>query len=367
MAEFVRIALWPALAGLLAALLLLDRWTGPAASSQTATGVSGYRQAVATATPSVGNIYTARCVPERPRGSRLMNPFMPIPPGGPRQRIERSLGSGVIMSRAGYILTNNHVIQGAEAIQVLLSDGRSAAATVVGSDPTLDLAALQIQLDDLRPIPVANSDTLSVGDVVLAIGNPLGFGHSVTQGIVSGLGRMMFNLGAYEGYIQTDAVIHPGSSGGALVDHTGALVGINTLIYSPAEGRFNSNVNVGIGISLAIPSNLAEFAMQDLIRYGRVIRGWLGVEVELLPNQDRRSQRLLVLNVSSDGPAERAGLRAGDVITHFDDEPVSDVRLSMLDVELLRPGDKLKVTVARGGTVLDFDAIVGAEPQLRDS
>ena len=361
MSLFLRTMLWPALAGLLAALLILDRWVLPQTSAAAINNSPpGFRQAVATATPSVVNIYTARSVTDR-RTLRRSNPFMPIPPGVPRQRIERSLGSGVIMRENGYLLTNYHVIQGAEAIQVLLSDGRTLAATVVGTDQSLDLAALRVDLEDLTHIPLANSDTLSVGDVVLAIGNPLGFGHSVTQGIVSGLGRMMFNLGAYEGYIQTDAVIHPGSSGGALVDSSGALGGINTLIYTSSEGR--SSGNVGIGISLAIPSNIAEYAMNDLIRYGRVIRGWLGVEVELLPERDTRGQRLLVLGVSSDGPAERAGLRAGDVITHIADEPVNDVRLSMLDVEMLRPGDRLKVTVAREGDVMDFDAIVGAEPE----
>ncbi|MEM6483684.1 MAG: trypsin-like peptidase domain-containing protein [Pseudomonadota bacterium] len=354
--------MWPAIAGVLAALLILnERIPSTSPEQDTVYRLPGYRQAVATATPSVVNIYTKRSVADR-RGFRLLtNPFMPLPRGVPRQRIERSLGSGVIMRADGYILTNFHVVRGAQEIEVLLSDGRSVAATVVGTDESLDLAALRIDLENVSPIPIADSNTLSVGDVVLAIGNPLGFGHSVTQGIVSGLGRMMLNLGAYEGYIQTDAVIHPGSSGGALVDSSGALVGINTLIYTAGES--NSNSNVGIGISLAIPSNLADYAMHDLIRYGRLIRGWLGVEVELLPEAGLGGQRLLVLRVASDGPAERAGLRAGDVITHFDDEPVSDVRLSMLDVEMLRPGDKLKVTVARDGTSVDLDAIVGAEPE----
>jgi serine protease DegS len=311
----------------------------------------------------VVNIYTERRVATG--RSLLDNPFMPIPLGVPRQRIERSLGSGVIMRSDGYILTNNHVIEGADAVQVLLSDGRSAAAQFVGRDLATDLAALHVDLDDLSAIRVADSDTLSVGDVVLAIGNPLGFGHSVTQGIISGLGRFGLNPGTYEGFIQTDAVIHPGSSGGALVDVDGALVGISSLIYTSSDG--NSLGNTGIGISLAIPSNLAEFVMNDLIRYGKVIRGWLGVQVEQLANPSAQApgQQLLVRAVAPEGPAERAGLRSGDIITHFDDEPIDDVRLSMYEVSLLRPGDRLSITVLRDGEVEDLSAIIGTQPEAQ--
>ena len=354
---------WPALAGLLAALLILERWVWPtAAPPPLASAQESYRSAVAVATPSVVNIYTAKRV-ETGRNRLLNNPFMLIPRGVPRQRVERSLGSGVIMRADGYILTNNHVIDGADAIQVLLSDGRSAAAQVVGRDLPTDLAALRIELDGLDAVDLANSDQLSVGDVVLAIGNPLGFGHSVTQGIISGLGRFGMNLGTYEGFIQTDAVIHPGNSGGALVDTRGALVGINSLIYTSGETG-GSTAALGIGISLAIPSNLAEFVMDDLIRYGRVIRGWLGVEAEQLPAPvGAGSQRLLVRGVAPDGPADRAGLRTGDVITQFDDTPIDDVRMSMYRVSLLRPGDRLGMTVERDGEVLDLSAVIGTQPE----
>ncbi|MEE4278830.1 MAG: trypsin-like peptidase domain-containing protein [Halieaceae bacterium] len=355
---------WPAIAGVLAGLLLLQQLT-LREDAATPAGRESYRDAVAMATPAVVNIYTARRVAST-RSPLLNNPLMPIPLGVPRQRVERSLGSGVIMSEDGYILTNNHVIEGADAVQVLLSDGRSAAAQLVGRDRATDLAALRIDLDGLSAIPVADSDRLSVGDVVLAIGNPLGFGHSVTQGIVSGLGRFGLTPGTYEGFIQTDAVIHPGNYGGALVDVSGALVGINTLIYTASDGA--SAGNTGIGISLAIPSRLAEFVMDDLIRFGRVIRGWLGVQVEQLPAGDRaRAPQLLVRAVAPEGPADRAGLRAGDIITHFDDEPVGDIRLSMYEVSLLRPGDRLPITVSRDGDTLELSAVIGAQPQAEDA
>jgi serine protease DegS len=306
----------------------------------------------------VVNFYTEKRVASR-RPSLLDNLLLPIPRNVPRQRVERSLGSGVIMRADGYILTNNHVIEGADAIQVLLSDGRSAAAQVVGRDPATDLAALHVDLAGLTAIRLADSDRIAVGDVVLAIGNPLGFGHSVTQGIVSGLGRFGLQPGTYEGFIQTDAVIHPGNSGGALVDGSGALVGINTLIYTAAANA--NRANVGIGIALAIPSRLAQFVMNDLIQYGQVIRGWLGVSVE----QEERSGGavLHVQAVAPDGPAERAGLRPGDVITRIEGQPIDDVRLTMLEVALLRPGEGLALTVERSGRAVELQAVVGAQPE----
>ncbi len=170
------------------------------------------------------------------------------------------------------------------------------------------------------------------------------------------------NPGTYEGFIQTDAVIHPGNSGGALVDVSGALVGINSLIYTSSGGRTAGNT--GIGISLAIPSNLADFIMDDLIRFGRVIRGWLGVQVEQIPVPGQSpGQQLLVRGVAPDGPAERAGLQAGDIITHFGDTPIDDVRLSMYEVSLLRPGDRLPITVERDGSTIDLNAVIGTQPE----
>lgn len=364
MRAFLKFFTWPAIAGVLCALLILQQWVLPKPSAErSAVARDSFRQAVASATPSVVNIYTEKRVASA--NSRMLNnPLMPIPRGAPRQQVERSLGSGVIMRENGYILTNNHVIDGADAIQVLLSDGRSAAAQVVGSDRATDLAALKVDLEGLSAVTVANSDLLSVGDVVLAIGNPLGFGHSVTQGIVSGLGRFGLSPGTYEGFIQTDAVIHAGNSGGALVDVNGALVGINSWIYASNEG--GSGSSVGIGISLAIPSSFAEFVMDDLIRFGRVIRGWLGVQVEQIPGDALNDQRLLVRGVANGGPAARAGLQAGDIITHFNDDAIEDVRLAMYEVSLLRPGDKLMMSVSRESVPVELTAIIGTQPDAAE-
>jgi serine protease DegS len=204
-----------------------------------------------------------------------------------------------------------------------------------------------------------------VGDVVLAIGNPLGFGHSVTQGIVSALGRYGVQPNVYEDYIQTDASIHLGNSGGALVDTRGRLLGINTLIYTGnSQGQNNAT---GIGISLAIPVNLAVFVMQDLIDYGEVIRGWLGVSVEpvaLSSSDGNNSQALGVLEVARESPAAKAGVIRGDLITHIDGEPVRDGRLTMHRIALLRPGDSVDITVQRGKQSLDLSAVVGVLSQV---
>ena len=272
---------------------------------------------------------------------------------GGAQRIERSLGSGVILSSGGFIVTNNHVIAGADAIQVLLADGRSANASVVGNDPETDLAILQIDLPDLTPIELAQTSDIAVGDIVLAIGNPYGFGHSVSQGVVSGLGRFGLQLSTYEGYIQTDATVHLGSSGGALIDSQGRLVGINTLIYTAGAER--GEETPGIGINLATPSDLAASVLEDIVKYGRVIRGWLGVSVEVLFSEGVATppvQQLIVTNLAAGGPAERAGIRLNDIIVAMDGEPVVDGRAAMLQIARLRPGHLLRVNVDRDGVPL---------------
>jgi serine protease DegS len=363
MKNSLRFITWPAIAGLLAALLILDRWVlpnTPAAGSLSQEPVS-YAKAVRNATPAVVNIYTAKLVMTR-RNPLLEDKYFRqfARPQSQRQRIEQSLGSGVIMTQQGHILTNNHVIAGADAIQVLLYDGRSANAVVVGTDPATDLAVLQVELPDLRPIELGDSNAARVGDVVLAIGNPLGFGHSVTQGIVSALGRYGLQRTTYEDYIQTDATIHLGNSGGALIDTRGRLLGINTLIYTGNTQA--SNTATGIGISLAIPVNLAVFVMQDLIDYGEVIRGWLGVSVEpigTVPTGGTVGQALGVVAVAADSPAQKAGLQLGDIITHIDGEPVKDGRLTMHRIALLRPGDTVAISVQRNQQSFELRAVVG--------
>jgi len=354
--------IWPVLAGLFAAVLILDRWVLDDPLLRTAAEpIHSYREAVARATPSVVNIYTAKLVAQR-RGPQLNDPLLRrfLGPSAGRQRVERSLGSGVIMTAEGHIITNNHVIADADAIQVLLHDGRSANAVVIGSDPATDLAVLKIDLPGLSPAEPANSDNVSVGDIVLAIGNPYGFGHSVTQGIISGLGRYGLQLSAYEDYIQTDASIHLGNSGGALIDTRGRLVGINTLIYTANNEGLPST---GIGINLATPSNLATFVMQDLVNYGTVVRGWLGVSVELLIDRDadgKPRQALVVSGLAEDGPAARAGVEIGDIITAINTEPVDDGRLAMHYIARLRPGEVIDIRVERSGTGLDLRAVVGS-------
>jgi serine protease DegS len=215
---------------------------------------------------------------------------------------------------------------------------------------------LRIDLDDLQPIEPGDSDNARVGDVVLAIGNPLGLAHSVTQGIVSALGRYGLQLNYYEDYIQVDATIQPGNSGGALIDTSGRLIGINTLIYT-ANGLAR-----GGGINLAIPANLAMFVMEDLIRYGEVIRGWLGVSVEPIGLFDARNQpreALAVVNVSPGSPAAKAGVRVGDIITYIDGEPVRDGHATMHRIARLRPGDAVDISLRRAQQSLELQAVVG--------
>ena len=357
MREWFAQLVWPALVGVLAAIILLnDEWLKLPGDQQ---GPASYSEAVAIATPSVVNIYTAKLVAEKapvlnaPLLRRYTN-------AGERQpRVERSLGSGVIMSTDGHIITNQHVIDGAQTIQILLSDGRRASAAVVGIDPDTDLALLKTELEGLSAIETADSDAIKVGDVVMAIGNPYGFGHSVTLGIVSGLERYGLQLAAYENYIQTDAAIHLGNSGGALIDSQGRLVGINTLIYTGGQDQRN-DAN-GIGINLATPSNVVNMVISDLVEYGGVIRGWLGVGVDLLlglDEQGRTTQSLLVTEIAPRGPAERAGIQVGDLIIGLEGAPVSDARQAMQTIARLRPGDRVLVGLQRKEQLFEVDAIV---------
>ncbi len=359
--DYLLSLIWPVLAGVLAAVLILDQWIlHEPLLNKGNKPPSSYHEAVARGTPSVVNIYTAKLVPQR-RTPRLNDPLLRrfLAPAQGNQRLERSLGSGVIMTADGHIITNNHVIADADAIQVALHDGRTANAMVIGTDPATDLAVLKIDLPALTPAEAADSDRINVGDVVLAIGNPYGFGHSVSQGIISGLGRYGLQLSAYEDYIQTDASIHLGNSGGALIDTEGRLVGINTLIYTTTSEGLQNN---GIGINLATPSNLATFVMEDLINYGSVVRGWLGVSVELTASRDASGvprQVLVVSGLAEGGPAARAGMQVGDSIASINTEAVTDGRVAMHYIARLRPGEVVDITVERNNQPIELQAIVG--------
>lgn len=360
MKDYLISLFWPTVAGILVALLVLDRVVlDHALLPSGAQPVVSYRDVVSKATPSVVNIYTAKLVTQR-RIPMPNDPLLRRYFGGqvPRQRVERSLGSGVIMTTDGHIITNEHVIADADAIQVALYDGRTAAATVVGADPETDLAVLRIDLPDLTPAEAADPDDIHVGDVVMAIGNPFGFNHSVTQGIISGLGRFGLLLPTYGEYIQTDASIHPGNSGGALVDTEGRLVGINTLIYAG-----NGTDDAATGINLATPVDVAMFIMEDIVNFGTVVRGWLGVSVELhLRRNDDGSARqaLLVSGLAEQGPAARAGLRVGDVIGAINGVEALDGRTAMHQIAQLRPGEVVNLSIERSGQILAMQAIVGS-------
>ena len=277
-------------------------------------------------TPSVVNIYTQTRV--RIRSPLLDDPFFRRffnVPDAPRERVSQSLGSGVIVdAEQGYVLTNNHVIAGATEISVTLSDGRTFQAEVIGTDPDTDLAMIRIPSDDLRALPLADSNSLRVGDFVVAVGNPFGLGQTVTSGIVSALGRAGFRGLEFQNFIQTDASINPGNSGGALINLRGELVGINSAIFTPSGG------NVGIGF--AIPSAMAKYVMDQLARFGEVRRGTLGIYVQDLTAELAGAFGLesgrgaLVAEVSGDSAAERAGIQAGDVVTSIADYPVNNAR-----------------------------------------
>ncbi|MCP1326300.1 S1C family serine protease, partial [Halomonas sp. 707D4] len=315
------------------------------------------------AAPAVVNIYSSRIV-ERDQHPLMSDPFFQQFFSGDdataHQRMLSSLGSGVIVSQDGYVLTNHHVINDADQIQVALRDGRETLAEVVGTDPESDLAVLRIDLDDLPVIELTDSRNVAVGDVALAIGNPFGVGQTVTMGIISATGRSHLGLNAYEDFIQTDAAINPGNSGGALVNAEGALVGINTAIFSRSGGSQ--------GIGFAIPANLAHSVLDELVTRGRVIRGWLGIEAQALSRELaasfglRTPQGVIVAGVVSDGPAERAGLQPGDVLLSIDNQAILDARSTMSDIASIAPGTELPLTVVRNGERIQMTLEVGERP-----
>jgi serine protease Do len=277
-----------------------------------------------------------------------------------RPQKEHGVGSGVIVSKDGYILTNNHVVDDAEKVQVKMQDGRNYVAKVIGKDPKSDLAVVRIDASDLPAITIADSDKCEVGDVVLALGNPFNVGPSVTMGIISATGRTSLGVEDYEDFIQTDAAINPGNSGGALIDTQGRLIGINTAIVSRSGG------NQGIG--LAIPSDLAREVMLSLVEYGKVSRGYLGVMIQPLTPELAREFKVktehgaLVGDVVPDGPAEKAGLKSGDVIVQFNNKPVADSARLRLEVSRMAPGQKVPLVVERDGASKTFEVKLKALP-----
>ncbi|MEK6771677.1 MAG: trypsin-like peptidase domain-containing protein [Pseudomonadota bacterium] len=334
-------------------------------------GPRSYAAAVERAAPAVVNINTAKVVTVRPNHPFFDDPVLRQLLGRnldqmvrPQQRVVRNLGSGVIMSGQGYILTNDHVIRGADAIQVTLRDGRTAPARVVGTDPGTDLAVLKIDLPKLPTIVLGHSEQLRVGDIVLAIGNPFGIGQTVTHGIVSATGRNRIGLNAFENFIQTDAAINPGNSGGALVDADGSLIGISSAILSKTGASH--------GIGLAIPVSMAKGVLEDIIRHGRVIRGWIGIDGHsLTPDIARRANLrsldgVYITALYRNGPAHRAGALPGDILISINGKKIRDPRDAVLAIAAQRPGSKVKLELLRDGRMLSVETDVIETPRMRD-
>ncbi len=333
----------------------------PAGSDQQRHG--SYADAASKAIPAVVHIFTSQEV----KASR--HPFINDPifrhffgdRFGEQSQRRSGLGSGVVVSPEGYILTNFHVVDGADDIEVAHNDGRKYKARVVGSDPESDLAVLRIPADHKLPvIAFGSSDTLRVGDVVLAIGNPFGVGQTVTSGIVSALGRSHLGINTFENFIQTDAAINPGNSGGALVDSNGNLVGINTAIYSQSGGS--------MGIGFAIPVSLARNVMEQIVRNGRVTRGWVGIEVQEITPELAESFKLsgtegaLIAGVMRGGPADKAGIRPGDVLTQVTGKRVKDAQVMLELIAALEPGKSARFNLKREGRDVAVDVTIGKRP-----
>jgi serine protease DegS len=332
-----------------------------APSDEVVAGTISYAPAVEIAAPAVVNIHTTKTVRRQMPGfddpvfRRFFEEFLPP------ERQQTNLGSGVIVNENGYILTNNHVIDGADEILVGLVDGRVLSASVVGRDQESDLAVLHIPASGLPSIVLGDSERLRVGDVVLAIGNPFGVGQTVTQGIVSATGRHQLGISTFENFIQTDAAINPGNSGGALINPRGELVGINTAIFSRTGGSQ--------GIGFAIPTSIAKIVMTQIIEHGEAIRGWLGIEIQTLTPELAESfgipggSGLVIAGVLPNGPAARAGLQPGDIITRINDQPVADARSALNLIAQSVPGTTIQLKGLRNGKTLEVKATVSKRPQ----
>ncbi len=370
--------LWPVITGILIALLVIREFpelTGRTGgvelniidnsalvSQIPAEGPASYASAVGRAAPAVVNIYTTTTVETRAHPlarDPLFRNFFNLPSEPHRKRMESSLGSGVVVSGNGYILTNHHVIAGADDIVVELKDGRVSQASVVGTDPDTDIAVLKIEMTNLPKLILTTSPG-RVGDLVFAIGNPFGVGQTVTMGILSATGRNQVGVTNYENFIQTDAAINPGNSGGALINVRGELIGINTAIFTRSGG---SN-----GIGFAIPASIATDIMQELIDHGQVIRGWIGVETQPLTDDLARSfgvgkdTGVLISGVYRRGPAANADILPGDILTHMNGQKITDGRLAMNQVADFEPGTQIPIKLLREGQTIDRMITVGQRP-----
>jgi Do/DeqQ family serine protease len=318
-----------------------------------------FREAAQKAAPTVVSVVTSNSVARHPRRN---DPWFRYFFGDQEGQAQAGVGSGVIVSPEGYVLTNNHVVDRMDDIEVMLTDGRKTTAKVVGSDPDTDLAVLKIDLERLPSITLGDSDALQVGDAVLAIGNPFGVGQTVTAGIVSALGRNQLGINTFENFIQTDAAINPGNSGGALVDAAGNLVGINSAIYSRSGGS--------LGIGFAIPVSTARQVMESLIKEGQVTRGWIGVEPRDLTPEMAETFNLpvkdgvLITGVLQNGPAAQGGLRPGDVVVQVSSNRVANTTQLLNAVAALKPGEPAQVKVQRGGEMLDLKVVVAKRPKM---
>ena len=338
------------------------------ASSSLAPG--SFRDAAARAMPAVVNILTTQA-PKRGSHPLMRDPFFKRFFGERTPELDEgaggmknSLGSGVIVSHEGYILTNNHVVEGADEIEVVLTDGRKAPAQVVGLDPETDLAVIKVKLDKLPVIVLGQSEQARVGDAVLAIGNPFGVGQTVTMGIISALGRNNLHINSFENFIQTDAAINFGNSGGALVDTRGNLIGINTAIYSQSGGS--------VGIGFAIPVSTTKTVMEAIIKNGHVVRGWIGVETQDITQELadsfglQRSTGAIIAGVVRGGPADKAGIKPGDILLSVQGKTVGDTTEMLNLIAQLPPGEKAKMTVLRKSREAALDVVVGKRPTPKE-
>ncbi len=333
-----------------------------APASATGNSVGSLSAAAKKASPSVVSINTASNKQNQPEQSK--DPWFRYFFGDSEESSPNAgVGSGVIVSADGYILTNNHVVESADEITVILNDGRRTQAKLVGTDPDTDLAVLKIKLDKLPVMVLSSTEQLQVGDIVLAIGNPFGVGQTVTSGIVSALGRNQLGINTFENFIQTDAAINPGNSGGALVDVQGNLLGINTAIYSRSGGS--------MGIGFAIPVNTARQVLEGIVKQGQVVRGWIGVEpTEITPDLAKtfnvqRTSGVIITGVLQTGPAFKAGVKPGDVLLSVEGESVRNVAELLTRVSALKPGQPARMKVLRQNDEIELTVTPGQRPKVK--